>query len=378
MNLHQHFEESLVWDPLFRKWVMTHDAELDAHWQQWIIDNPKRAKEVLVAKRIVQAIAVKEPDLSDEAIAENIEAIMAAVNEQELMLPDEKTAPVKRMTAGRYWWIAAAASVVIILFAWNVFYRGGVKAPKEIVYRELVKAQPKNELVEKINTSGKRTNVELPDGSIVTLENNSRISYPNHFSKRLSRKVFLSGDAIFEVTKDPSHPFIVYTNGLITKVLGTKFFVHAKDGDKKASVEVISGIVSVSSLVDNSPVDITIDDIPPSDKLNTIVITANQQASYTKTANKLVAGIVANPNLLPSHETSFRFQDSRVDSVISAIGKAYGIDIIYDEKSMANRTFTATLTTETMFEKIDILCKAMNARYELLDGKVILHTNAAY
>jgi transmembrane sensor len=62
----------------------------------------------------------------------------------------------------------------------------------------------------------------LEDGTTVHLEKGSRLSFPVHFDPK-KREVVLSGEAFFEVTENPSKPFYVYANELITRVLGTSF-----------------------------------------------------------------------------------------------------------------------------------------------------------
>jgi transmembrane sensor len=84
----------------------------------------------------------------------------------------------------------------------------------------------------------------LPDSSVVRLNKNSRLTVK--FSKEYSeRKVVLSGEAFFEVTKDPSRPFIVETEKSEIKVLGTSFNVLAIPGSETTEVEVIEGKVEV-------------------------------------------------------------------------------------------------------------------------------------
>ncbi|MGI8635580.1 MAG: FecR family protein, partial [Segetibacter sp.] len=230
--------------------------------------------------------------------------------------------------------------------------------------------RPKPELTEKINQSSVSKIVMLPDGSKVVLEKNSKITYLTAFNNLSKRKLYLSGTALFEVHKNPAKPFLVFTNGLITEVLGTKFIIHSIDSGKKVSVEVISGIVSVYSFIDKGSNEET-----GHKKLNSLILTVNQKASYSGEDKTLMASIVSNPVVVSTQPINFRYENTSIDSVFKSIEQAYGINIIYDEKSLAKRTFTATLATETMFEKMDIICKALNARYEIIDGKIAVNPN---
>lgn len=378
MDNNDNFYDSLVWNEKFRKWVLSPDAELNSYWLSWLAANPGKQEAVKSAKEIILSLAIKEPEISDETITKNIDAILFAVKEREIEEVKREPSILKSLWSNGLLCYGIVASFLVASIVSVFFIVQRKPAGKETVYNELVNARAGDKLVEIANNKGTRDTVLLPDGSTIILEDKTKISYSSNFNEQLSRKVYLSGDAIFEVTKNPARPFIVYSNDLITKVLGTKFFVHAKDGNKKPFVEVISGIVSVSSFTGKNIVTIDSDDIPDSRELNTIVITANQKANYSSIYNTLVAGIVENPVVIPSHETNFRFKDTPIDTVFKAIENAYGIDIVYDEKILAHRTFTAVLTTETMYEKIDIIAKALNARYELIGGKIVLYKNASY
>jgi len=83
----------------------------------------------------------------------------------------------------------------------------------------------------------------LPDGSEVTLNRYSGISYPASFSGHI-RNVQLSGEAFFKVTHDPRKPFVVKVNDLLVTVLGTSFNIKSAGAETEVIVE--SGVVSVT------------------------------------------------------------------------------------------------------------------------------------
>lgn len=84
--------------------------------------------------------------------------------------------------------------------------------------------------------------VNLPDGSIVLLNDSSELTFSDSFGKQL-RQVTLSGEGYFDIKHDPSRPFIVHTGDVITKVLGTAFNVKA--GENEIVVTVTRGKVEV-------------------------------------------------------------------------------------------------------------------------------------
>ena len=92
--------------------------------------------------------------------------------------------------------------------------------------------------------SGQRAQVKLHDGTIIWLNANSRLRYPSQFNKR-ERKVELDGEAYFEVAKNKECPFIVSTEKVNIKVLGTKFNVFAYKGKQEFSTSLLEGSVKL-------------------------------------------------------------------------------------------------------------------------------------
>ena len=99
-------------------------------------------------------------------------------------------------------------------------------------------------LIIKENPSGQKSRIFLPDGSSVTLNAESKISYPEKFSDSI-RIVSLVGEAFFDVVKNDNKPFIVNSEDLSTTVLGTSFNVRAFDADPITLVALKVGKVKV-------------------------------------------------------------------------------------------------------------------------------------
>ena len=94
---------------------------------------------------------------------------------------------------------------------------------------------------------GKRFSLELADGSVVHLNANSSLRYPLNFIEGQQRKVYLTGEAYFDVAPDKEHPFVVHTDGLEISVLGTQFNVQSYNSTKEENVVLVEGKVSVGN-----------------------------------------------------------------------------------------------------------------------------------
>ena len=86
--------------------------------------------------------------------------------------------------------------------------------------------------------------LRLSDGSLIVLNSESKLRYPVNFNGD-TREVFLSGEAYFEVAKNPSKPFVVHTNHADVQVLGTLFNVSAYPDEEDTGVTLVHGSVQV-------------------------------------------------------------------------------------------------------------------------------------
>jgi transmembrane sensor len=239
--------------------------------------------------------------------------------------------------------------------------------PAVITYHDLVE-KSEDKLVEIINDGDKPRLVNLQDGSSVILQKNSRISFAKVFSKE-KREVYLSGEAFFEVAKNPAQPFFVYANELIAKVLGTSFSVRAYETDKEVKVVVKTGKVSVFSQKDNKTIELR-----NNRELAGIVITPNQQVVFQREEVRILREIVEKPDLLnlPIEQQNFVFKRTPIAEVFTMLEKAYGVDIVYDEEVLSKCTITASLADEPLFEKLKMICTAIEANYEEIDGQIVI------
>lgn len=90
---------------------------------------------------------------------------------------------------------------------------------------------------------GSKSRIVLPDGTVVNLNSGSRIKYASNFES--NRKVYLEGEAFFNVKKDPDHPFLVQTSDIVIRVLGTVFNVKSYPEENIIETTLVSGSVQI-------------------------------------------------------------------------------------------------------------------------------------
>ena len=359
-NYHLFDVADFVADEDFMLWVNEPNAANEAFWRNWLAENPGKNLAVAEARQILQSIRFVPAPVSNRVVAQETERLLQTINTQQQK--------VHSIFQWHTWKFAAACFIVLAGLGLMAFYYAANES--DAARFDYANVTASKHLLEQVNTSGKPMKIELTDGSTVTLMPNSRISYPNGFERTDTRDVYLSGEAFFEVSKDALHPFRVFANAIITKVLGTSFTVSAFDKEKNIEVTVRTGKVGVYSQR------ITKDKkTEAANRLDGIIITPNQQLSYEKTQQKFEKEILDKPVIIAPDITpqSMIYEDAPLLKIFKDLKKAYGIKIIYDASPLKNCTLTADLSDEALETKLNLICKAIGGSYEVIDAQVIIH-----
>lgn len=222
-----------------------------------------------------------------------------------------------------------------------------------------------SEIIQSVGNNGTEPiTLTLPDSSRVTLYPASRIQYAQSFVSK-DRSVFLEGEALFDVTRDEQRPFLVYTNGLTTQVLGTSFLIKAYDEQKEITVTVKTGRVAVfKNLVSQKA---------PDDHPDEVILTPNQQLVYKRDRKIALRTLVDQPEPVAAQLTNpHDYKNMRVIDILSSLEQAYAIKIHYDSTIMSGCTLTSDLSDEGFYEQIAILCNALGAEYRISEDAVII------
>ncbi|MEO5563419.1 MAG: FecR domain-containing protein, partial [Chitinophagaceae bacterium] len=268
------------------------------------------------------------------------------------------------------WWYAAAATLLIAMAGTAVYFLQHERTSSKRFSYEVV--TPAKGLIENVNTSEKSMTVNLPDGSTVELASRSRIAYANDFGNINTRDVYLSGEAFFTVTKNPSRPFRVFANEIVTKVLGTSFRVRSFDKDTIIQVTVRTGKVSVYSQAN-----VDAKETASPNHLGGIILTPNQELVYQKSKEKFQKVLLENPVRVQPEPASqsMVYEDASIEKVFKELSENYGIGIVYDNDLLKTCTVTADLRNENFYNQVVLICKAIGANYEIIDGQVVIQAS---
>lgn len=353
--------EEFLSDESFRQWVLGVSPEATAFWEQWLDQNADRIGVVNQARELARSLQnFYRDNVTDERLNQEVNRLMDQISEQ-------RQAPVVPLLSQSWWRWSAAASVALLISASAWFYFRHSTPVSSNAYKQLTQAA-QVPLLEKINSEDKPLNVLLSDGSVVTLGKKSRVSYPKHFDES-SRTVYLSGEAFFDVVKNPAKPFLIYANTTVTKVLGTSFLVRAYQQEMDVKVEVKTGRVSVYAQGDYEQAQRNGIRI-----IRGVVLTPNQQMTYHLATDHLEKTLVEHPAALLTERLNREqaFDNTPVSKVFAAIERTYGVKLLYDEEALAKCSVNLTFTDENLLERLDVICQTISASYEVVDGQIVI------
>lgn len=201
---------------------------------------------------------------------------------------------------------------------------------------------------------GSNYHLMLSDGTVVYLNTASSLRYPVSFTGDI-REVELSGEAYFQVKKDPSRPFIVKANGIGIRVLGTSFNVRAYRDEQEISTTLVEGAVRVAT--------------PQSE----VILSPSQQAvCYTECKDIKVQTV--NTDLYTSWMSGrFVFDNTCLDDILIRLRKWYGIEIFYENQELKELPFSLNITRYDNFNKLlNALERTRRVKFSVKDKTVIV------
>ena len=212
----------------------------------------------------------------------------------------------------------------------------------------------KNQLVyaEIYSPPGMRSRFNLPDGSTGWLNNNSRLKYPIQFSN--NRSVELVGEAYFEVKKDKHSPFVVNTQGIEIKVLGTHFNVMAYQDVDRLEVTLEEGSVNVTK---------------KGTDLNETLKPSEHLVHYK--ANNIITVTSVETSYFTSWKDGFlEFRNVPLSEVAARLGKWYNSDIIIQDDVLKNIQYRATFKDESLERILTLLTLTAPIKFEIIEPEI--------
>ena len=286
----------------------------------------------------------------------------------------EESVQFKRIIYRRIGMVAAAVAVVLVIaLGWDKFFAGNT-TPEVMTKTDNKEEVIKPVLQHEVNTTGKERNIQLADGSVVVLFNNSELTFEKPFVRR---NIKLIGKALFRVAKDAAKPFTVESGAIATTALGTEFTVTAFAQKPQLSVRLYEGKVVIkptergNSLMKN---DVFL--MPGQEFIygpdKTLVRRFN--ASQNEKANdQMVAA--DNPSLPVNAKGSWHmYNNQALSKVFDHLAAMYNVTILYDEKDVQKKYFVGQFkTTDSIATILNLITKANKLKYTREENTFIIH-----
>lgn len=243
----------------------------------------------------------------------------------------QKKAVVKRIPS----WVSIAALFLLVASA-VIFYFVGKPAPvQQLVVR-----------------SGTTVHTDtLPDGSVVTLNKNSSLSYPNQFKDSV-RRVILNGEAFFDVAANKKQPFIILVNDVQIRVVGTSF--NVRSNRKETHVVVETGLVQVSK------------------KNNTVLLKPKEEMVIQKEDSVLQKTIVKDALYNHYRTKEFVCDNTPLWKLAEVLNEAYGVNIIIANKDLRQLPLTTTFSDESLDNILTIIGETFSIKVEKDKDQIVL------
>lgn len=289
------------------------------------------AKELAYARRYFSAFSFSEEQISSEDVNYALKRFLNRIAGNSVSPEIEKGKKTEFIT----WILRAAAILSIPLLLTTIYF-----------YQEARSLNPEyiasNSSEKSYNTFqaslGARTQVALPDGSLVWLNSGSTLTCPIAFNSQ-SRNVELKGEAFFEVVKNPKVPMIVTAGNIKVKVYGTRFNVNS----------FLDGGAIETTLVDGKVT------LIPGDSREEYQLSPGYTAHYSAEDQKIQMSKVTDMDAFTGwKEGKLLFQNEPFSEIVKKLERWYNVDIQLSDASIGAYTLYATFFDESIEEILNI------------------------
>jgi ferric-dicitrate binding protein FerR (iron transport regulator) len=300
---------------------------------------------------------------SNPALYEKIQAAIEA---------DRHKRAQRKLTAYT-WGLRAAAVVLIALITGSIFY---IRTKQNLLARQWYN----------ITTPlGAKTQITLPDSTIIWLNAGSSLEYSNEFGSK-SREVHLSGEAFFDVFQNPSMLFLVKTSELIIKSYGTAFNVKSYPDEGTIETTLIEGSIGItrSSFEDKKKDEVlmepnqrvvyyrktkTMKTTESEGEIEDTPASSTPESNVQKTTYLISKGIDTKEFTSWLEGTIFISSETLLDLSVK-LERKYNVSIHFESEELKNLRFTGSLENETVEQVIHAIGIAARIDYEIEDRDI--------
>jgi len=208
---------------------------------------------------------------------------------------------------------------------------------------------------------GKKVDVLLSDGTTVHLNAGSSLRYPVKFLEGQERKVFLKGEAFFDVTKNKKNLFIVNVDELDVRVFGTKFNISSYKEDATINTVLVEGSVGIYS--SNKKLE----------KSKEFMLVPGELGAWDKNIKNLAINKVDTSIYTSWIEGKLIFRKTPFKTICRKLERKYNVTISSDNQELNDKLYNAVFETETIEEILNSFQKNYNLNYSIVENKIIIN-----
>ncbi len=264
----------------------------------------------------------------------------------------------------------AAIAAILVVLAGVGFY--------QFYYRTFANDQSSHLLNQVITQPDSKSQVELPDGTTVWLNKQSRLTYNSESFGTKHREVTLVGEAFFDVRRNESVPFIISTNDIKITVKGTAFNVKAYPDSKVVETALVRGLIEITTKKDPDRKIL----LRPNEKFTldrteeAAVAVPRQQRdsaafiSYTVTRLKNPVGI--EPSETAWMKQRLVFNGETMEELAPKLESWYNIRITFQDPKLKSKRFSGIVEKETLEQALKAMQLSSAFRYKINGDQLTL------
>jgi transmembrane sensor len=307
----------------FIAWVLSPTEDSNQFWNTYIANNSNKLKEIQLAKEYIETLHFQEIEVSDDDINRLKDRIWN----------DIEQAPVIRLK----WWKrpaswAAAASIVLVGF--TMFWFNQKSVNYETGYGQIRK-------------------IDLADGSVVTLNANSKLKIEDDLGNTPLREVWLEGEAYFDIAKKNGAKFIVHTSEAEVEVLGTEFNVNTR----RKQTKVILHEGKVKLLAGNA---------------QPVIMKPGEMATVLNNFQPIQLTMVKPEQYDVWKESLAILNDKTVLEIAEMLEDTYGVTLTFEDSLMLHKKLSGKLVIKSTDDFVDNLATILDVKVQKTEKGYIL------
>ncbi len=347
--------EDFVLDESFQAFASGSDAVAVAFWQQWLAEHPAQRPAAEQAQRLVLMLSqARQPTASAQRQAQDLARLRRAI-QQPQPVPMLRVRSRKRLLAG---------ALLVLLVLGGGFWLWPMGGWQKAQYAAIAGKQAQYAAL-----AGEQRTVQLPDGSVVVLNGNSRLTTAATWDAQSPREVWLEGEAYFRVshlTRVKNLPvvqatgnakFVVHAGALNVSVLGTTFNVINRPGGlNKVTLNAGKILVENATRREQKP----------------ILMAPGELVEFSPARQRLTRQVVKPEAFSAWASGTLVFDHTPMTEIIRLFRDTYGLEIVVDDPVLLRQTVTGTLPNKNADVLLRALCKSMSIKAERHGKKVRL------